>query len=42
MMVGLCKQVRGACDIRSHDEGGRGAATMKAGHLLVAASIRCM
>jgi len=42
MMVGLCKQVRGACDIRSHDKGGRCGAAMKAGHLLVTAPIRCM
>ena len=40
MMVGLYKQVRGACDIRSHDGGGRRGDTMKAGQLLVTAPIR--
>jgi len=42
MMVGLYKQVRGACDIRSHDGGGRCGDTMKAGQLLVTAPIRYM
>jgi hypothetical protein len=42
MTAGLYKHVRGACDVRSHDGGGRCGVTMTAGQLLVTEPIRCM